>query len=102
MGKPSPAFVLVEEAAFTEFEWDEAKRETNWNVHEVDFEDVKGIFRRPHVVASSHGYGESRWAAVVFTMREERCRVISARRARHHERSAYHEAIRTRSKTGKN
>ena len=112
MGKPSPAFVLVEEAAFTEFEWDEAKRETNWNVHGVDFEDVKGIFRRPHVVASSRGYGESRWAAVgllddveitvVFTMREERCRVISARRARHHERSAYHEAIRTRSKTGKN
>ncbi|MGV1014190.1 MAG: BrnT family toxin [Methyloceanibacter sp.] len=110
MAKPPPIYVLVEGAAFIEFEWDEAKRETNWDIHEVDFEDVKGIFRCPHIVASSYGYGENRWTAVgllddaeitvVFTMRDERCRVISARRARHYERNAYHEAIDKRSKKG--
>ena len=91
--KPPPSYVLVEEADFVELEWEAAKRETNWYIHEVDFEDVKEIFRCPHVIAPSFGYGENRWTAVgllvdveitvVFTMREERCRVISARRARH-------------------
>jgi uncharacterized DUF497 family protein len=112
MAKPPPSYVLVEEAHFVEFEWDEAKRETNWHIHEVDFEDVKEIFRSPHVVAPSFGYGENRWTAVgllddveitvVFTMREERCRVISARRARYYERNAYHEAIDKRSTKGQN
>ncbi|MBM3544136.1 MAG: BrnT family toxin [Alphaproteobacteria bacterium] len=112
MAKPPPNFVLVEEAAFCEFEWDEDKREGNWNTHEVDFEDVKEVFRHPHVVAPSYGYGESRWTAVgllddveitvVFTIRDERCRLISARRARHYERNAYYEAIHKRSKKGQN
>ena len=112
MAKPPPSYVLVEEADFVEFEWDAAKRETNWYIHEVDFEDVKEIFRCPHVVAPSFGYAENRWTAVgllddveitvVFTMREERCRVISARRARHYERNAYHEAIHKRSTKGQN
>lgn len=112
MAKPPPIYVLVEEAAFLEFEWDETKRETNWDAHEVDFEDVKEVFRRPHIVAPSYGYGERRWIAVgllddveitgVFTMRKERCRVISARRARHYERNAYHKTIHKRSKKGQN
>ncbi len=112
MAAPPPSYVLVEEADFVEFEWHEAKRETNWYIHEVDFEDVKEIFRSPHVVAPSFGYGENRWTAVgllddveitvVCTMREERCRVISARRARHYERNAYHEAIHKRSTKGQN
>lgn len=112
MAKPPPNYILVEETAFSEFEWDEDKREANWDTHEVDFEDVKEVFRNPHIVAPSYGYGENRWTAVgllddveitvVFTMRDERCRVISARRARHYERDAYHEAIHKRSKKGQN
>ena len=44
MAKPPPSYVLVEEADFVEFEWEAAKRETNWYIHEVDFEDVEEIF----------------------------------------------------------
>ena len=44
MAKPPPSYVLVEEADFVEFEWEAAKREANWYIHEVDFEDVEEIF----------------------------------------------------------
>ncbi|HCL61891.1 MAG TPA: BrnT family toxin [Rhizobiales bacterium] len=112
MPKPRQAYTLVEEAGFAEFEWHEAKRSRNWNVHQLDFEDVKDIFLRPHVCAPSIRGKEQRWSAVglldgvevtvIFTMRGERCRLISARRARHDERRTYHEAVRHRSTEGKN
>jgi uncharacterized DUF497 family protein len=112
MPKPRRAFTVVEEAGFAEFEWHEAKRSRNWDVHQLDFEDVMEIFSRPHVCAPSIRGKEQRWSAVgpldgvevtvIFTMRGERCRIISARRARHDERRSYHEAIRKRSKERQN
>jgi uncharacterized DUF497 family protein len=51
MPKPRQAYTLVEEAGFAEFEWHEAKRSRNWDVHQLDFEDVIEIFSRPHVCA---------------------------------------------------
>jgi uncharacterized DUF497 family protein len=105
-------FELVEVAPFSEFEWHETKRARNWEIHEIDFEDVKQVFSHPHVAAPSHRSRERRWMAVgllddvevtvVYTLRGGRCRIISARRARHEERRSYHEAISDRSKKGQN
>jgi uncharacterized DUF497 family protein len=114
-GSPVPQmrtrYKIVDAAEFDEFEWHEAKRTENWTVHEVDFEDVKSMFRQPHICAPSKRGMEDRWAAVgllnetevtvIYTMREGRCRIISARRARSDERETYHEAIRYRSTQGK-
>ncbi|MEZ0278202.1 MAG: BrnT family toxin [Methylibium sp.] len=103
---------FVEQAGFAEFEWDEDKRASNWDKHNFDFEDVKQIFRCPHVRAPSIRRPEPRWMAVglledveitvVHTVQDERCRIISARRARHYERRAYHQAIHDRSTAGQN
>ena len=105
-------YKIVDAAEFDEFEWHEAKRAENWAVHEVDFEDVKAMFRQPHICVPSKKGTEDRWLAVgrlhetaitvVYTMREDRCRIISARRARSDERETYHQAIRYRSPKGKN
>lgn len=83
-----------------EFEWDEAKRTANLAKHGVDFEDAIGIFAGPVVVKRSDRDGEERWIAVgtaegrviavVYTVRAERYRVISARSTRKNERRAYH------------
>ncbi|MGH6826650.1 BrnT family toxin [Methyloceanibacter sp.] len=105
-------YKIVDAAEFDEFEWHEAKRAENWAVHEVDFEDAKAMFRQPHICAPSKRGTEGRWLAVgrlheteitvVYTMREDRCRIISARRARSDERETYHQAIGYRSAKGKN
>jgi uncharacterized protein len=108
----SKKYEPVEAADFEEFEWHEAKRAKNWDLHEVDFEDAKLIFTRPHALTVSVRGSEERWLAVgvlgdveitvVYTMRNDRCRIISARRARHDERRAYHEAVGSRPKKGQN
>jgi len=85
-----------------EFEWDNAKNETNVAKHGIDFEDAIEIWERPVLVSPSHRGGEDRWIAigviegveiaVVYTERGTARRLISARRARTHERTAYHQA----------
>lgn len=85
-----------------EFEWDDAKNESNVAKHGIDFDDAIAIFERPTLVAPSERGGEARWIAlgelsgrliaVVYTLREARRRIISARRARTNEREAYGQA----------
>ncbi|MBW7835681.1 MAG: BrnT family toxin [Sphingomonadales bacterium] len=83
------------------FEWDEAKRSANFEKHGVDFDDARLIFEGP-VFEKADGrkdYGEDRMIAigvledveivVVYVMRGERRRMISARRANRHERQDY-------------
>ncbi len=83
------------------FEWDEGKNEANVAKHGVDFDEAIGMFDGPVLesIDDRRDYGETRIAAtgvaqgrellVVYTMRGEVRRIISARRARRNERRAY-------------
>ena len=87
-----------------EFEWDEAKNQANMAKHGIDFDDAIGIFNHRIVeyVDNRRHYGEirtrvigvlgERELAIVYTMRGEVRRIISARRARRDERRAYRQA----------
>jgi uncharacterized DUF497 family protein len=81
------------------FEWDDEKRRANLVKHGIDFFDAAEALLEDHVVCESPGRSErrfiavaaidSRHIAVIFTMRDRACRIISARAARRHERKAY-------------
>lgn len=84
------------------FEWDEAKREANLVKHGVDFVDALEVFADPlriERIDRRHEYREERRQVlgrageqvvfVVYTLRGEARRVISARRASRDERRAY-------------
>lgn len=84
-----------------EFEWDEAKRAANIEKHGLDFLRAAQLFDgRPAVTASSSQGGEPRWKTtglienvfitVIWTAREGRVRIISARRAWNAEEREYH------------
>lgn len=84
-----------------EFEWDEAKRQTNIAKHGIDFYDaIEALEDAPLMIADDrHDYGERRCIAagqvkghmliVVFTVRNGVFRIISARKANSRERRKY-------------
>jgi hypothetical protein len=84
-----------------DFEWDQGKNEANIAKHGIDFDEAIGIFegfvlervdnRRDYgeVRIAATGVAEGRELAVVYTIRGEVRRIISARRARRNERRAY-------------
>ncbi|MBL8570624.1 MAG: BrnT family toxin [Phreatobacter sp.] len=82
-----------------QFEWDENKRLANIEKHGIDFEDAVNVFDQDGPVYESSHAVEARWIAigsvdgvliaVVWTLRGESRRLISARRARDHEREDY-------------
>ena len=82
-----------------EYEWDEAKRESNLAKHEVDFSIVEGFDWETAKSKQSDRRGESRKAAtgfigdrlyrVIFTERGDRIRVISLRKANPREVREY-------------
>jgi len=82
-----------------EFEWDDTKCALNFEKHGIDFEDAATIFNAPVLISPSNRGSEARWIAVglldgaeiavVFAKRGDKYRLISARRARRHERRAY-------------
>lgn len=85
-----------------EFEWDDAKSNANLLKHGLDFADAALMFRGPHFTYRSTVGREERLVsvgsvngvviAVVWVMRGwEKCRIISARRARRYERERYHQ-----------
>ncbi|HKZ96092.1 MAG TPA: BrnT family toxin [Hyphomicrobiaceae bacterium] len=98
------------EEQFEEFEWDETKRQRNIDVHGIDFEDAATIFGLPYLRDRSDKKDEPRFVAigrltdveiaVVYTVRDGVCRIISARRARTNEREEYHEALSRRGEAG--
>ena len=81
------------------FEWDESKREANLAKHLIDFQDAKRIFDGPVFEKTESRRGEDRTVAsglmedieivVVYVMRGQRRRIISARRASRDERQDY-------------
>jgi uncharacterized DUF497 family protein len=87
----------------SDFEWDDAKRTRNIELHGIDFRDVPQVFDGPHLVQPSSRTGEERLLAigflqsrevtVVYTLRNGRLRIISARRASRYERKALQDAL---------
>jgi uncharacterized DUF497 family protein len=90
-------------SACTAFEWDEGNLVKNWEKHRVSASEYEQIFfNRPLVTAADPGHSgqETRYYAlghtdsgrllfVVFTVRERRIRVISARGMNRKERRVY-------------
>ena len=87
------------------FEWDPRKATANRAKHGVSFEEASSVFGDPLGVIVDdprHSHGEKRHVllgsseqhrllAVMFTEREDRIRVISARRVTRRERKNYEE-----------
>jgi uncharacterized protein len=86
-----------------EFEWHEAKAEANFSAHGVSFHLAKTVFNDPFAIErldDREDYGEDRFVMigmaegnvllfVAYTEREERIRIISARRATQDEQEDY-------------
>ena len=82
-----------------EFEWDEAKRAANIAKHNIDFEAADSFGWANALFEPSPQGGEMRYAAtgyigqrlhqLVFTMRGERVRIISLRKAHWKEVDRY-------------
>jgi uncharacterized DUF497 family protein len=86
-----------------EFEWHDAKAEANLQAHGVSFDLAKTVFKDPLAVErldDREDYGEERFVIigmaegrvvlfVAYTEREERIRIISARRATQNEQDDY-------------
>ncbi len=88
------------------FQWDEGNADKNWELHHVSrAEAEETFFNRPLVVASDDKHSEKeirlaalgktdadRLLAIVFTVRENLVRVISARDMSRRERGFYEQA----------
>ena len=84
-----------------EFEWELPKAELNLRKHGVSFEDAKEVFKDPLNIEwpddSDHeertivvGQFQSRFYYVVYTERQPKIRLISARRATKNEQARYY------------
>ncbi len=95
----SGRYTLVGRGA-VEFEWDKAKRLSNFEKHNLDFMAIRDMFDgRPLLTMEvlrleecrmvSTGLFEDRYCTVVWTARGSVIRIISARRPRDNERRAH-------------
>lgn len=84
-----------------EFEWDLPKAELNLRKHGVSFDDAKAVFDDPLTIEwpddCDHeersiliGQFHSRFYYVVYTERQPKIRLISARRATKNEQARYY------------
>jgi uncharacterized protein len=86
------------------FEWDDTKAAANWCNHGVSFEMARDVFKDIFAVEwvddrqGSHeerfavlGMVENRLLFVAYTMRGDRIRIISARKAEPYEQRRYHD-----------
>lgn len=85
-----------------EFEWDDEKNATNIRKHGIDFGDAIDVFDgRPRTTIPSTFSDEERYITTaivknrfmtaIWTPRDNRIRLISARRSRGTEKRTYHE-----------
>jgi len=83
-----------------EFEFDPAKSASNLEKHGIDFTEVQALWDDPvRAEIPARTADEPRWLVIgkiadrhwsaVITYREQRVRIISARRARKEERALY-------------
>jgi uncharacterized DUF497 family protein len=97
-------------AHISAFEWDEQKRRSNLREHKIDFLDAQRVIDEPIFIRRSdrkseirfvvYGFVDAREVVVICTFRGERCRLISARRARRDERKKYHSRLPRPSEAG--
>jgi uncharacterized protein len=86
-----------------EFEWDARKADANLRKHGIAFEAARQVFKDDYAVEwpdADLPYGEvrivitgmvqGRLLRVVYTERNDRIRIISARRATRHEQREYY------------
>ena len=87
----------------SEFEWNEEKAKSNFKKHGVSFDEAATIFNDPKIATISdpdHSEAEERYVSigksiimrllsVMHTYREERIRLISARKATKAEKKTY-------------
>lgn len=84
-----------------DFEWDEIKSQTNLDKHGIPLSGACPMWNGPVLELESNQPGEPRKLAigkiggkfwtVIFTMRGDTIRIISARRSRENEKKLYHE-----------
>jgi uncharacterized DUF497 family protein len=87
-----------------DFQWDEEKARGNLRKHGVDFADAATIFEDEMAltIEDPDAVGEHRFVSVgrnargqiltvIYTLRGESIRIISARQATRHERNSYEE-----------
>ena len=91
-----------------DFEWDESKRQSNIRKHGVDFLDAAAIFANDtfEIRDDREDYGEERWIAighadgavyrVVYTIRVDVIRIISAQKASRRDRERFYQEILSR------
>lgn len=84
------------------YEWNEDKRETNLKKHGIDFVDALKVLEGQKLTLRSErndearflsvGRLDGRFVVVIYVIRNDAYRIISARRARDGEIRAYHES----------
>ncbi len=94
---------MPDPAPLTAFEWDDQKRLVNIEKHGIDFEDAILALQEPRIEFQSIRNGEvqtlaicpdtNRIITVVYVMRGEICRIISARPAHKNEQRIYHQSF---------
>ena len=86
-----------------EFDWDEGNRQKNWEKHQVDYRECEEVFfNQPLLVNEDvkHSFQEQRYYVLgrsdagralflVFTIRNNKIRIISARDQSKKERTIY-------------
>ncbi len=94
------------------FEWDKGNREKNYEKHEVASKEAEGVFDNPQrfffkdekhsAIEQRYGlYGKTdknRELAIVFTIRKDKIRIITARDMSGKERRVYEEQVKNNSK----
>jgi len=89
-----------------EFEWDEKKNQSNIKKHNLSFDEATAIFENPVVtiIDERFDYGEVRKVSygklrsagiftVIYTVRDNKYRIISARKSKQKERKIYDKNI---------
>ena len=89
------------------YEWDDSKEIINIKKHKIDFKTAVKVFKdedRITIFDENHSFDEDRFLVIgsidgkitvitlVYTERNERIRIISARKANTHERSMYYDS----------
>lgn len=85
------------------FEWDQGNKDKNWEKHQIHFKEIEEVFANKPLLTFpdiKHSSSEQRFLAlgktnthkpltVIFTIREQKVRVISARKQNQKERQKY-------------
>jgi uncharacterized DUF497 family protein len=81
------------------FEFDPTKSKSNRLKHGIDFDEAKILWEVPGVIRQANFSGELRWLLIakhsgkiwsaIYTMRRQKVRLISVRRARKNEEELY-------------